>query len=112
MPINPNPTNDEPMPEGFQPYAIIEEKYIKSVTVPSRDGTLMQTPSRYVEILISGSIGYDFLPTDVATGSLAYNLPEGTLLFFDGNYWEEVGSNGSGGGGNIDDGGSGGGLSM
>lgn len=112
MPINPNPTNDVPMPEGFQPYAIIEEKYIKSEVLPNlADGSLIQTPSRYVEILLPNSMGYDFLPTDVATGSLAYILDVGSLLYFDGDYWEEVGG-GSSGGGDIDDGGSGGGIAM
>jgi hypothetical protein len=102
MPIKPN--NDIPMPEGFQPYAIIEEKYIKSVVTPNlEDGSLIQTPSRYVEILLSNSMGYEFLPTDVATGSLAYILTEGALLFFNGEYWEDVGGKGSGGG-DIDDG--------
>lgn len=102
MPINPNPTNDEPMPEGFQPYAIIEEKYIKPMAVPSPDGTIIQTPSRYVEILLPNSMGFSFLPTDVATGSLAYILNEGDLLFFNGEYWDNVGGNGSGGGGSGD----------
>ena len=97
MPINPNPSIDEPMPEGFQPYAIVEEKYIKSMAVPSEeDGSIIQTPSRYVEILLPSSIGYDYLPTDVATGSLAYLLDEGVLLFFNGEYWSEVGGGSSG----------------
>lgn len=98
MPINPNPTNDEPIPEGVQPYAIIEEKYIKPMAVPSlEDGSIIQTPSRYVEILVSNSRYYDYLPTDVATGSLAYMLDEGVLLFFNGEYWDEVGSGSNGG---------------
>lgn len=94
MPINPNPSIDKPMPEGFQPYAIVEEKYIKSMAVPSpEDGSIIQTPSRYVEILLPlpSGLGYEFLPTDVATGSLAYLLNEGVLLFFNGDNWGEVG---------------------
>lgn len=87
-----------PKPEGFQPYAIIEEKYIKSAAVQNpEDGSLMQTPSRYVEILLPQSRYSDYLPTDVAIGSLAYMLDEGTLLFFDGEYWFNVGDNGGGG---------------
>lgn len=96
----------EPMPEGFQPYAIIEEKYIKSMVLPNpEDGSLMQTTSRYVEILLPSSNGYDFLPTDVARGSLAYILEEGALLFFNGAYWEDVGGggiNGGNGGGDVE----------
>ena len=95
----------EPMPEGFQPYAIIEEKYIKSMVTPNlEDGSLVQSPSRYVEILMPDYASYSFLPSDVAIGSLAYILSEGALLYFDGSGWLDVGD---GGGGDIDNGGGG-----
>lgn len=93
-----------PIPEGFQPYAIIEEKYIKSMAVPSpEDGSIIQTPSRYVEILFE-DINYDFLPTEgIAIGSLAFCLDAQYMLYFSSNgYWEIVGDNGGGGNGGGD----------
>lgn len=105
MPINQN--NDIPIPEGLQPYTIIEERYVQSPTYPDQEsGELIQTSTRYVEILVD-DLGYDFLPTEgIAFGSLAYLLDYKELYYFNGNSWSQVGGQGGGGGGGLpDDGG-------
>lgn len=103
MPIIPN--NDIPIPEGLQPYTIIEERYVQSPIHPDLEsGELIQTSTRYVEILFEDS-NYDYLPTDgIAIGSLAFCLDYKYMAYFSSNgYWEIVGDNG--GGGLPDDGG-------
>ena len=95
-------SNNQDMPEGFQPYAIIEERYIQPMAMPSGEsGEIIQTSSRYVELLVTNSSAYDYLPTDVAYGSLVYFLDYAEMWFWNGTYWEEVGYKNSGNG-NID----------
>lgn len=101
MPIYPN--DDIPIPEGLQPYTIIEERYVQSPIHPDLgSGELIQTSTRYVEILVN-DMGYDYLPTEgIAFGSLAYLLGHKELYYFNGNSWSQVGGQGDGGGGGGD----------
>lgn len=100
-----------PIPEGLQPYTIIEERYVQSPIYPDQEsGELIQTSTRYVEILFENN-GYEYLPTNgIAVGSLAFCLDAKYMLYFSTQgYWEIVGDNGGGG---LPDDGGGGDLSM
>ena len=99
MPIN--PVDPEPIDERVVPYTIIEERYVQSPIYPDiESGELVQTPSRYIEILFE-EMNYDYLPTEgIAIGSLAFCLDSKFMLYFSSSgYWEIVGDNGGGGGG-------------
>lgn len=98
MPIY--PSDDIPIPEGLQPYTIIEERYVQSPIYPDLEsGELTQTSTRYVEILVN-DLGYELLPIEgIAFGSLAYLLDYGELYYFNGSSWSQVGGQGDGGGG-------------
>ena len=105
MPIQ--PVDPQETPDGIVPYTIIEERYVQSPIYPDQEsGELIQTSTRYVEILVD-DLGYDFLPTEgIAFGSLAYLLDYKELYYFNGNSWSQVGGQGDGGGGGLpDDGG-------
>lgn len=102
MPIQ--PVDPSQIDERVVPYTIIEERYVQSPVYPDPDsGELIQTSTRYVEILFE-EINYNYLPTEgIAIGSLAFCLDAKYMLYFSSNgYWEVVGDNGGGGGGGFD----------